>query len=443
MRQADHHKLPGFSLSVTAIVLHSVMELAYPIVSRPTYAVRIGKRLPMKSSIRIERRNDRCCQLYWGGAMIGCLLITGCEKRQPLAAPNSTTTSTPNKRPGTSITCVAFSPDGDILATSSDDRTVKLWHVATEQETVTFNGHTAEVLSVAFSPDGKTIASGSVDRTARLWSVTTRKEIATLTGHHDIVGSVAFSPDGQALATGSWDGTAKLWEVAAGKELATLTGHMGPVKAVAFAPDGKTLATGSVDNTIKLWDVARRAERATLAGHSAPVLALMFNADGKTLASGSEDGSIRLWDLDSRSLSPYSALFDASPPFGQRGVLLARSKVWTVAFAPGDHLLASGQENGTVMIWDLKFQKARRPKQAGERVYKSARKDGRMVSWFVRTIQAEETGRVYSAAFWPNGRKLVTGGSPGGFVVYGGESPWSVSVPAKPVVKPLMWWNLE
>jgi WD40 repeat protein len=271
--------------------------------------------------------------------------------------------------------------------------------------------------------------------------VITRKEIATLTGHHDIVRSVAFSPDGQMLATGSWDGTAKLWDVAAGKELATLTGHRGAVKAVAFAPDGETLATGSVDNTIKLWDVARRAERATLTGHSAAVLSLIFNADGKTLASGSEDGSIRLWELDPRSPSPYRPLFDPPPPFGERGVLRAGSKVWTVAFAPGDHLLASGQENGTVMIWDLKFKNERRPKHPEERVYKATRKDGRIVSWFVRTMRA--AGRVYSAAFSPDGRKLVTGGSPGGFVVYGGEFPRSGPGPVKPAVQPLMWWNIE
>ena len=109
----------------------------------------------------------------------------GCEQRPP-AAPISTSTSTPNQHPGTSITCVAFSPDGDFLATSSDDGTVKLWSVATEEETATFHGHTAEVLAVAFSLDGKTLASASVDRTARLWNVATRKEIATLTGHRDI-----------------------------------------------------------------------------------------------------------------------------------------------------------------------------------------------------------------------------------------------------------------
>ena len=99
---------------------------------------------------------------------------------------------------------VAFSTDGKTLASGSSDRTIKLWDVATGQNTATLTGHTNEVTSVAFSPDGKTLASGSLDKTIKLWDVATRKNTATLNGHTDWVSSVAFSPDGKTLASGSW-----------------------------------------------------------------------------------------------------------------------------------------------------------------------------------------------------------------------------------------------
>jgi WD40 repeat protein len=119
------------------------------------------------------------------------------------------------------------------------------------KERATLKGHTEPVRSVAFSPDGKTVASGSEDRTIKLWEVATGKERATLKGHIEEVSSVAFSPDGKTLASGGKD--IELWDVATGKERATLKGHKGDVISVAYSPDGKTLASCSVDKTIKLW----------------------------------------------------------------------------------------------------------------------------------------------------------------------------------------------
>ena len=119
----------------------------------------------------------------------------------------------------------------------------------------TLSEHLDSVSSVAFSPDGQTLASASLDKTIKLWNVSTGKLLQTLSGHSDWVRSVAFSPDGQTLASGSQDKTIKLWNVTTGKLLQTLSRHSYGINSVAFSPDSQTLASGSSDKTIKLANI--------------------------------------------------------------------------------------------------------------------------------------------------------------------------------------------
>jgi predicted NACHT family NTPase len=131
------------------------------------------------------------------------------------------------------------------------------------------HGHKADVNNVAFSPNGTMLASGSDDHTIRLWDVANGRQLGPpLTGHTDFVTSVVFSPDGTMLASGSDDKTIRLWDVASGRPLRTLTGHTGTVRSVAFSPNGTMLASGSDDKTIGLWDVASGRLLRALRGHT-------------------------------------------------------------------------------------------------------------------------------------------------------------------------------
>jgi len=297
------------------------------------------------------------------------------------------------------VTSVAFSPDGKALASSSDDGTIRLWDLATHRQIGRpLTGGSGSVLSVAFSPNGQTLASGSDDGTVRVWSLATGRQIGTsFNGHPGNVGSfepastvMAFSPGGKSLAISSGQGSAheqgsrargdtvRLWDLATHRQIGILlTGHTLPVESVAFSPDGKILASCSADGTVRLWDLAtHRQIGRSLTGHTGPVLSVAFSPDGKTLASGGADHTVRLWDLATHRQI-------GTPLYGHTGA------VTSVAFRPAGQTLASGSDDGTVRLWNLATGR-----QIGTPLYGHA-------------------GAVTSVAFSPGGKTLASGSDNG------------------------------
>jgi WD40 repeat protein len=244
------------------------------------------------------------------------------------------------------VQALAFSRDGHWLAAENSINTVTLWDAATGREVRTFRSNkplgvlgSSWVYSIAFSPDGRLLASGVDDKTIRLWDVETGRSVRDLGAARRSVIYIAFSPDGRWLASGSNDKTIKIWEVATGKEIQTLRGHKKNVYAVAFSSNGRYLASASADKSVKLWDVTTGREIHTLTGHGSDVSSIAFSPDSRWLASGSWDKTIKIWDVQTgrevRTLEGNT------------------HHVYTVAFDSRGRWLASGSEDGTIKLWRL------------------------------------------------------------------------------------------
>ena len=171
---------------------------------------------------------------------------------------------------------IAFSPDGGRLLLASDRGGASLWDVATAKRLRDFRASSSPVSAVAFNPRNSTQAVvGSFDGGLRVWNTNLQSDPVTLKGLTGAIASIRFSDDGILLLAASWDGLAQIWDTATWAPKATLRGHDGAILAAALSHDGKYVITGSTDNTAKLWSVDG-ALLATLVGHDNRVVAVSF-----------------------------------------------------------------------------------------------------------------------------------------------------------------------
>ena len=215
---------------------------------------------------------------------------------------------------------IVFSPDSKKLASVGIDNTVRLWDVTTKTDKSLigrfrrnvfgnqmdeFKGHTDKIKVVAYSPNGQMLASGSDDKSIRLWDVHTRKPKAILNYKDDIgssakLNSLVFSPDSKILASGIWDGAIDLWDAVTMEHIDTLIiKNPRGNTFLAFSPDSTTLASG-VAKSIILWDMQTQKPKTTFKFKDAQgfVESIQFSPDGRSLASGSSDGTVLIWKIE-------------------------------------------------------------------------------------------------------------------------------------------------
>jgi WD40 repeat protein/transcriptional regulator with XRE-family HTH domain len=311
-----------------------------------------------------------------------------------------------------SVLCVAFSPDGKLLAAGTDNGEIRLWNVASGTLLHTFEGHTDWVRTVAFHPNRNILVSGSDDQTIRFWDITSGQCLANFGGHTHRIYAVAISSDGNIFASGSEDRTVRLWNYNEGRCLDIFKGHNNRVRSVAFSPDGKKLVTGGDDQTIRLWDVTSGQCMTEWEGHSDRVYSAVFSPDGSRVASGSEDHEVRLWDINS-----------------DRCVRILRGhsqRVRSVAFSPDCKMIISGSDDQTVRLWDINESECVRVFEGHNKgiwsvaissdgnTAVSGSDDQTIRFWDITTSRCIKTLQgytdlIWSVAFSPDGKRIISG----------------------------------
>ncbi|KAL5342669.1 WD40-repeat-containing domain protein [Aspergillus crustosus] len=309
----------------------------------------------------------------------------------------------------------AESWDGRLLATGSEDATIRIWDATVWDLRHTLKGFADEIVSMVFSHDSSQLASGLGDGTIRIWDPVEGKSLQTFGVLDDhTVHTVAFSPDGRSLASGSDDKSIKLWNLSSGQVERELKGHLNGVISLSFSPDGCKLASASVQDSIRIWNLADDETPQIL---DCSTQKAVFSPNAQLLAFVATDGALRICDWTG-NLQWHSGfiLETVSLAFSSDSCLLASASldnpliIWdtkmgkllmvlkdhsddvqAIAFSNDGCLLASADEDGYINIWDLSSHMLQH--DLGSNGYRDHHKES-----------------VLSIAFAPDG-KLVASGS--------------------------------
>ncbi|GAB1312030.1 hypothetical protein MFIFM68171_02240 [Madurella fahalii] len=301
------------------------------------------------------------------------------------------------------VNSVAFSHDGSLIASASDDKTVQIWDATTGAHQRTLTGHGGKVGSVAFSHHDKTVFVTSSDGSARIWDASSGSCLRTLEGsnngttirsgtfshdarsaafvsggktillwdlnvrmlqgHSGQVSAVACSHQGHLIASASGNGSCLLiHDAVTGKQLQQLKGHTDRVNSIAFSHDDRLAVTASFDNTVGIWDVETGECRQTLQGHDGTAYAAVFSPDGRWVASASNDkmtktlvSAFRWMYLLTSAPSKYSVkIWDVATGTCQHTCVgHHESGINSVAFSCDSRQVASASDDGTIKICNV------------------------------------------------------------------------------------------
>ncbi len=270
------------------------------------------------------------------------------------------------------LRALACSPDGRLIATGGEDRSIRLWDLQSGTQLGDALQTGGTVKSVAFSPDGKLLASASMDGSVRLWNVAGRRQAGRTLPHEGDVRAVCFSPDGTRLATASWDNSACIRNTDRLRQSVMLE-RGGRCWSVAFSPDGRHLATG-FRGKLLIWDTESHKQVGPALPHDKAVTSVAYSPDGTRLVTADASGRVRLWNATTHE------------PMGE--AMQHRAWVNAVAFSPDGRSIASASWDDTVMLWDA---------QSGRPIAPAL----------------QHQGNACAVVFSPDGRLLISAGQDG------------------------------
>ncbi|KAG8996521.1 hypothetical protein FRB94_008221 [Tulasnella sp. JGI-2019a] len=303
-----------------------------------------------------------------------------------------------------SVWALAWSPDGKMIVSGSDDGVIQLWDAATGVLVRdAWKGHRGTITSIAWLLDNKRFVTGSVDSTLRLWNPSTGSPVETVREIGAfMVRCVVRSPDSQRIASGSSSGHIHLWDSSTGAATGVAWKcHAAGVWALGWSPDGKVIVSGSMDGTIKLWDSTTGAQIGKVwKGHTAMVLSLAWSPDSKRIVSGSHDGTLRLWDLATET--SVGAVWKGHA-----------DGVMCVAWSPDGRWIVSSGDSFPI-LWNSATGE---PFRLGQ------------------SEPPSHTRHVYSIAFAPNSKRIVSASSDGTLRLWDSTSGVQVQHLVRPAAK--------
>ncbi|KAJ7659504.1 WD40-repeat-containing domain protein [Mycena rosella] len=280
------------------------------------------------------------------------------------------------------LTCLASSPDGEVVACGTYDGVIQILDPRTLQVYRSIQGHDDCVRSLEFSRDGFLLVSSSYDSTTRVWDLNL-DDLQGLSGHADTVLCAVFSADAGAVITGSADTTIQWWNRSTAVVEKIFRGHSDSVNVVRLTSDDHLLVSASHDSNVRVWNTLNAADVKILRGHSRPVTSLLLLGDTRAI-SASGDGSIRLWDIVSGDQVQTLFSSQVSPPIDCLAISPSNTHLavgcknqvqiydWgrmhcekilsghgdhinALAFLPHGHHMISASDDRTLRTWDLRL----------------------------------------------------------------------------------------
>lgn len=260
------------------------------------------------------------------------------------------------------ISDIDFSPTNpDIIASASDDLTVRLWSISNNKCLKILKKHTYHVTTVNFTRKGNILITGSADETITIWDLSSGKNLKTLAAHSDPILSICLTPDNTIIVSGSYDGLMRLFDCETGQCLKTLvynTSSFGtatastndvvnpPISCVECSPNGKYILSSSLDGLIRLWDYMNNKVLKTYSGKDSPVsekyisqAKFIINTIDPLVVSGCDSGELLFWNVQSKEIV-YSVNNDQGPVFG-------------IDLYRGGEKLAYCSRNGVVKVLEI------------------------------------------------------------------------------------------